>query len=75
MTALTDAQLADLSEVARSIRTAQSIAHHRLYEMETAADRGDGPGPEHVGPPAECTRPLCVRLRQDAAALEALACT
>lgn len=46
------------TEVASSILTAQSIAHHRLAEL------GDT---THTGTPAECRRPLCARLRADAA--------
>lgn len=52
------------AEAALSIRTAQSIAHHRLAEL------GDE---THTGIPAECTRPLCRRLLQDADTVEALA--
>lgn len=52
------------ARIAESIRTAQSIAHHRLAEL------GDD---SHAGPPRECKRPLCVRLHQDADAVEALA--
>lgn len=50
--------------IARSIRTAQSIAHHRLGEL------GDE---THAGVPRLCKRPLCVRLLADAEAVEALA--
>lgn len=50
--------------IASSIRTAQSIAHHRLYEL------GDE---SHAGEPALCRRPLCVRLRSDADQVDALA--
>lgn len=68
-----------LAEVASSIRTAQALAHHRLadleleMQMEFEGTTVERPA-EHVGVPADCTRPLCVRLRQDAEALEALLC-
>jgi len=57
----------ELREIALSLRTAQSMAHHALY-VDGAPDAGN-----HIGVPSECQRPVCLRLRQDVAALEDIA--
>ena len=60
----------ELREIASSLRTALSMAHHALANLEH--DQGLH---EHVhaGIPSECQRPVCLRLRQDADALENIA--
>ena len=47
----------DPSTISSSILTAQTMVHHRLYDL------GDH---THDGVPRECTRPICARLLSDA---------
>lgn len=58
---MTPDQLDRLRIAARSILTAQSIAHRSLYEV------GDD---THIGAPRECRRPLCARLLADVADID-----